>query len=89
MNNKKIQEILTYEVYQKEHFEIWIPVQKIMEPRFLIKQKDLYIFLYNYEQSYLIKNIPDTIIQEIIKKNAVLVESLSETRVKHPIRMYP
>lgn len=89
MNNKKVQEILTYEVYQKEFFEIWIPVQKIMDPKFLIKEKDLYIFLYNYEQCFLIKNVPDEILNQIINKNAVLVESLSETKVKHPIRMYP
>lgn len=76
--NMGIQEILTYEIYKKNNnIYINIPVSGLIEPKYLIKENSLYIFLYNYTQGFILHNIDDKTIQYIVNKKAYLVESLS------------
>jgi myo-inositol-1-phosphate synthase len=73
---KNVEEILTYEIYENEDFfHLTIPVQNLKNPKFLLKDKDLYIFLYEYKKSYVIKNLPIDFL-EFIKNNKVLLTEI-------------
>lgn len=88
--NKKSQEILTYEIFEKKDlFYLSIPVNNLINPKFLIKNNNLFIFLYNYSQCYIVKKIPKNIIKEIINKNCFLRENLNQDKpVNHLIKLF-
>lgn len=73
MNN--VEEILTYEIYENEDFfHLTIPVQNLKNPKFLLKNQDLYIFLYEYKKSYVIKNLPIDFLDFIKNKQVLITE---------------
>lgn len=73
MNN--VEEILTYEIYENEDFfHLTIPVQNLKNPKFLLKNQDLYIFLYSYKKSYVIKNLPIDFLDFIKNKQVFITE---------------
>ncbi len=84
-------EILTYEVFKDDEFHyLSIPVNSLINPKFLLKQNDLIIFLHNYSQSFIIKEIPNEIIQSIFDNKCILLENLNlENNNKHLIKLYP
>ena len=88
--NKKSQEILTYEIFEKQDsFYLSIPVNNLINPKFLIKNNNLFIFLYNYSQCYIVKKIPKSIMKEIINKNCFLRENLNQDKpVNHLIKLF-
>lgn len=69
------EEILTYELYKRDEiFEIHIPVQNLFNPKFLIKENNLYIYLFNYTHCYILNNIPKETVKEIKKENVLIIE---------------
>lgn len=86
----KLKEILTYEIYQNEDkFCLHVPVQNLINPKFLLKNNELYILLYDYTQGYIIKSIPLNIIEAILNKNCYLCEAINPKSTQHPIILFP
>lgn len=75
---KNIQEILTFDIktINNDYF-LDIPVQKLINPKFMIVDSDLYIFLHNYTQCFIIKSLPDNIINNIPKNNCYIKQKLN------------
>lgn len=84
---KNIKELLTYEIFQdQEIFYLSIPVNNLITPKFLIKNKHLFIFLYNYSQCYIVKNLPLDLLKSIVDKKCFLTENLNQEKLlKHHI----
>lgn len=84
------QEILTYEIYKrKNNLYISIPVNNLVQPKFLIKNNSLYIFLYNYSQCYVIKKINQEVIGFIKTGNCYILENLNqENSVSHLVKLF-
>lgn len=76
---QNVEELLTYEIYRNDLGEchLSIPVQNLIQPKFMIKNMDLYIFLHSYTQGYVIKNLPNYLLDSIMKKECFLTENLS------------
>lgn len=73
-----IQEILTYDINTvKNYYYLDIPVQKLINPKFMIKNKDLYVFLYNYSQCFIIKNLPEDFLINIPLKICYIKQKLN------------
>ena len=84
-NNMKvmIQEILTFDISEENNFfYLDIPVQKLINPKFMVVNNDLYIFLYNFSQCFIIKKLPNDFLEAIpfhtcyIKQKLTLNDSL-------------
>jgi hypothetical protein len=87
---KTIEEILTYEIFSTTDgfYSLSLPVQNLINPKFMLKNKDLYILLHSYTQGYIIKNLPPYIIKSILKKQCVIKENLaSDIRKEHLISL--
>lgn len=87
---KTIEELLTYEIfsYPNGNYSLSIPVQNLINPKFMLKNKDLYILLHSYTQGYIIKNLPTYIIKSIADKQCTLKENLSaDLRKEHIISL--
>lgn len=83
---QKTEEILTYEIYKsKEYIYLHVPVQNLINPKFLLKDNDLYIFLYNYNKCYILKKLSNEIKQSIINRNCFLCESINSVKINHNI----
>lgn len=89
LNNTK--ELLTYEVFKRDDKVLLsITGQNLIEPRFLLKKDTLYILLYNYTQAYIIKKLPDYIIDSILTSKCYLIENLHIGKhTEHHITLYP
>ncbi len=87
--NYNLQEILTFYLYKKDSYEISIPVQNLINPKFLLKKNILFILLYDYKQGYFIKNIPQDVLDSIKMEKCYLTESLNNEPIQHQIILYP
>ena len=85
--NKKIEEILTFEVYRKKYFEIWIPVQNLINPVFSLQGNNLIISISNSNTNYKISHIPEEVIASIKNEKCLIVESLNNQKIKHLIQL--
>lgn len=75
---KDIEELLTYEIHcYNGIYYLSLPVQNLIKPKFLLKNKDLYILLKNYTHGFIIKDLPLNILENIINKNCYIKENLS------------
>lgn len=75
---KNFQEILTFEIkHIDDYYYLDIPVQKLMNPKFMIISSDLYIFLHNYTQCFIVKSLPDSFIKNIPKNNCYIKQKLN------------
>jgi hypothetical protein len=85
------QEILTYEILKNNNnIYLHIPVSGLINPQYLLKNNCLYIFLYNYTQAFVIKNLSTNLIEFIVNNNAYLIESLSyDNQQEHLIQLIP
>lgn len=73
-----IQEILTFDISKDKNYHyLDIPVQKLINPKFMIKNNDLYVFLYNYSQCFIIKDLPDDFIHNIPLRKCYIKQTLS------------
>lgn len=73
-----IQEILTFDISKDEnYYYLDIPVQKLINPKFMIKNNDLYVFLYNYSQCFIIKDLPEVFIYNIPLGKCYIKQNLS------------
>lgn len=73
-----IQEILTFDINTSQNdYYLDIPVQKLINPKFMIKDKDLYVFLYNYSQCFIIKNLPDDFVAHIPLERCYIKQKLN------------
>lgn len=88
---QNVQEILTYEIIIHHNIlYLQIPVSGLINPQYLLKEDCLYLFLYNYTQAFLIKNLSDDIKKYIIDGKAYIKESLShENANEHYISLIP
>ena len=86
-----LKEILTYEIFQKSgKVIISLPVHGLMQPRFLVKHNDLYIFLYNYKKAYLIRDLPRFVLQAISHNRCFLIENLTfDEHTEHLVSLIP
>lgn len=83
----KTEEILTFDIYKKKNiFEIHIPVQNLFNPKFLLKQDSLMIYLSNYTRCYLLKNIPKDVINDIKEEKVLINEKNLDA---HIIKLAP
>ncbi len=91
--NNKLEEIVTYEVFVKNNiFYLKVPVTGLENPKFVLKEdeKSLYIFIFNFELCYLIKEIDPDIIGSIKAGRCYLVEGLlAQYNVEHNIDLKP
>lgn len=61
-----VQEILTFNIHMVGFiYFLDIPVQNLINPKFMIKDCSLYIFLSNFKQCFIIKNLPEDFIKNI------------------------
>ena len=90
MKTNNIQELLDVEIYQKNDFYyLEVPVQNIIQPKFLLKDNTLYLFLYDYKDCYIIKNLNPSIIDAIKNEKCFFLESINPLKIKHLIILYP
>ncbi len=90
MKKNNIQELLDVEIYQKNDFYyLEVPVQNIIQPKFLLKDNTLYLFLYDYKDCYIIKNLNPFIIDAIKNEKCFFLESINPLKIKHLIILYP
>lgn len=90
MKKNNIQELLDVEIYQKNDFYyLEVPVQNIIQPKFLLKDNTLYLFLYDYKDCYIIKNLNPPIIDAIKNEKCFFLESINPLKIKHLIILYP
>ncbi len=75
---KNLQEILTFEIkIIDNNFYLDIPVQKLIKPKFMIIDCDLYIFLHNYTQCFVIKSLPNSFLINIPNKKCYIKQKLN------------
>ena len=90
MKTNNIQELLDVEIYQKNDFYyLEVPVQNIIQPKFLLKDNTLYLFLYDYKDCYIIKNLNSSIIYSIKNEKCFFLKSINPLKIKHLIILYP
>lgn len=83
-----IQEILTFDLHQLNNiYYLDIPVQKLINPKFMIKEDDLYIFLYNYSQCFIIKSLPEDFLNNIPLNNCYIKQQLNLNNTPIPISL--
>lgn len=83
-----IQEILTFDLNKvNQYYYLDIPVQKLINPRFMIKNDDLYIFLYNYTQCFVIKSLPIDFLKNIPLDNCFIKQKLNLNSIVLPISL--
>lgn len=91
--NSKLEEIVTYEVFSKNNiFYLKVPVTGLENPKFVLKEdeKTLYVFVFNFEVGYLIKEIDPEVIGSIKAGRCYLVEGLlAQDNVEHNIELKP
>ncbi len=84
MNNLK--EILNYELYTKYNcFYLVIPAKDLRNISFVLKDNDLFILL-NQVKCYVIRHLPEEVIEKISLQQAYLVEKL--TFIQHKIELF-
>jgi hypothetical protein len=87
---QKIKEILTYEIYTvKDSIYVHVPVQNLINPKFLLKNNQLYIFLYNYTMGYMLDKLPLNLIDAIKKNKCLLCEAINSKEKQHQINLEP
>lgn len=73
-----VQEILTFDLNKiNQNYYLDIPVQKLINPKFMIKNDNLYIFLYNYSQCFVIKSLPVDFLKNIPLGNCFIKQKLN------------
>lgn len=73
-----IQEILTFDLHKvHDIYYLDIPVQKLINPKFMIKEDNLYVFLYNYSQCFIIKSLPKDFLENIPLNNCFIKQQLN------------
>jgi hypothetical protein len=83
-----IQEILTFDLIKNnENYYLEIPVQKLINPKFMIKDNNLYIFLYNFSQCFIIKNLPLNFLKSIPLNNCFIKQKLNLNSILIPISL--
>lgn len=83
-----VQEILTFDIKKDQSdYYLDIPVQKLINPKFMIKENDLYIFLYNYSQCFIIKNLPKEFIEAIPFNKCFIKQKLNLNSIVLPISL--
>lgn len=83
-----IQEILTFDLNKvNQYYYLDIPVQKLINPKFMIKNDDLYIFLYNYSQCFVIKSLPIDFLENIPLDNCFIKQKLNLNSIVLPISL--
>jgi len=90
-NIEYLKEILTYDLYVRNNIlYIEVPVSGLINPQYLLKDNSLYVFLYQYTQAYIVKNIDPDFINYIINGRSYLKESLSyDNCQEHLISLIP
>lgn len=84
-----MEEILTYNIFKnKEDVFIHVPVFDLVDPDFLLKDNDLYIFLYNYKKFFKIGNLKQFVVDSIVNKRAFLIEDLNFYKKNHSICLF-
>lgn len=88
---KKIQETLTHESFRKnDETFIRVPAVGLINPNFMLKKSELYVFLYDYSQAFIVKDLSLEDCKAIIDGTAYLVESIPYLpENKHKIRLGP
>lgn len=75
---KHVQEILTFDIKKiDDNYFLDIPVQKLINPKFMIVHSNLYIFLHNYTQCFIIKELPIEFIKNIPKSCCYIKQKLN------------
>lgn len=83
-----LQEILTFDINQSQlNYYLDIPVQKLINPKFMIKNKQLYVFLYNYSQCFVIKNLPEDFLYNIAYNRCFIKQKLNLNSTTIPISL--
>lgn len=73
-----LQEILTFDINKiHDNYYLDIPAQKLINPKFMIKNNDLYIFLYNYSQCFIVKNLSEDFIKNIPLEKCYIKQKLN------------
>lgn len=82
-----LNEINDYEIKkQKNNFVLYLPINNLIQPKFLIKNQDLIIFSVNYKMAYVIKSIDKDFINLIINGDASVCGT---DQVKYKINLIP
>lgn len=86
---KNSEELLTYEILKiADIIHLAIPVQNLINPSFKVINNDFYINIDNNSRNYLIKNLPDYLIEFIKNDKVFLKENLSlEFGNLHPVKI--
>jgi hypothetical protein len=72
-------ELLNYELQEiDDDLIIVIPTHSLISPRFMIKNNNLYIFLFNFTNCYLLKNLPENYIHSIKYQKVFIQEKLNK-----------
>lgn len=78
MKKNTVEELLTFGIVKEKNLiYLTIPMQNLIDPHFSLINNDLYITLNNHTHSYIIKNLPDYLIENIRFHNVFLKENLS------------
>ena len=86
---KRIQ-IISYDI--KHHgllCHLSIDSKNLINPKFLLKDNNLYIFSYEYTQCYILEKIPLDVVDRILDRNCFILEKVEPNPVKHKVSLIP